>query len=135
SLVPPMRRWQRRASLHRPNGRRSTAGPHQSTSSKLYSLLGGEGRGRLARLALVSRTDAERLQDLREQVVELYRTNRRQGHAAWRDADYDYTCPSADTYPFQWFWDSCFHAIVLSRLDPPRAEAEVRTLLLTQRED
>jgi len=83
----------------------------------------------------VSRTDAERRGELRDQVVRLYRANRRQGHAEWRGADYDYTCPSAETYPFQWFWDSCFHAIVLSRLDPPRAEAEIATLLLAQRDD
>ena len=74
-------------------------------------------------------------QTLRANVDALYRTNRRQGHAAWLDADYDYVCPSADTYPFQWFWDSCFHAIVLSHLDLERAEAELRTLLLSQQPD
>ncbi len=62
----------------------------------------------------------------------LYRSNRQQGHADWCDRDYDYVCPSPDTYPFQWFWDSCFHAVVLSRFDPARAAGELRTLLANQ---
>ena len=83
----------------------------------------------------MSRTERERLADLRARVAALYRANRRQGHAAWCDADYDYVCPSAETYPFQWFWDSCFHAIVLSHLDVGWAEAELRTLLRNQQPD
>ncbi len=83
----------------------------------------------------MSRTERERLSDLRADVVALYAANRRQGYAPWCDADYDYVCPSAGTYPFQWFWDSCFHAIVLSHLDVERAEAELRTLLLSQQPD
>ena len=72
---------------------------------------------------------------LRSDVAALYRANRRQGFAAWCNADYDYVCPSRDTYQFQWFWDSCFHAIVLSHLDIEQAEAELRTLLLGQQPD
>jgi hypothetical protein len=41
---------------------------------------------------------------------------------------YDYTCPSPDTYPFQWNWDSAFHAIALARADPRRAQVELGTL-------
>jgi glycogen debranching enzyme len=83
----------------------------------------------------MSRTERERLRDLRADVSALFAANRRQGYAAWCDADYDYVCPSPGTYPFQWFWDSCFHAIVLSHLDLERAEAELRTLLLGQQPD
>jgi glycogen debranching enzyme len=75
------------------------------------------------------------LAGLRAKVADLYRANRRQGHAAWCGRDYDYVCPSVGTYPFQWFWDSCFHAIVLSRLDIGRAEGELRTLLINQQPD
>jgi glycogen debranching enzyme len=76
-----------------------------------------------------------RLAELRARVAALYRANRRQGHAAWCDADYDYVCPSSVTYPYQWFWDSCFHAIVLSHLDIEQAERELRTLLINQQPD
>jgi glycogen debranching enzyme len=43
-----------------------------------------------------------------------------------------YTVPSADHYPYQWLWDSCFHAIILSRFEPEAAKAEIRSLLSRQ---
>lgn len=42
---------------------------------------------------------------------------------------YTYTVPSPEHYPFQWFWDSCFHAIILSRLNHMIAEAELRSVV------
>ncbi|MFJ9821091.1 MGH1-like glycoside hydrolase domain-containing protein [Streptomyces sp. NPDC101151] len=53
--------------------------------------------------------------------------NRRRGTTA--GFSYDFTCPSPATYPFQWAWDSCFHAIALAHIDPPRARAEIESLL------
>lgn len=73
--------------------------------------------------------------ELRDEVRALYDRNRQRGHAAWCDADYDFVCPSHGLYPFQWFWDSCFHAIVLSHFDIERAESEIRTLLVNQQPD
>ncbi|MGH3042315.1 MAG: MGH1-like glycoside hydrolase domain-containing protein, partial [Gaiellaceae bacterium] len=46
-----------------------------------------------------------------------------------------FTVPSVRDYPFQWFWDSCFHAIVWSRFDPERAADELRGLLAVQEPD
>ena len=43
--------------------------------------------------------------------------------------------PSVRDYPFQWFWDSCFHAIVWSRFDAERAADELRGLLAVQEPD
>lgn len=43
-----------------------------------------------------------------------------------------YTVPSADTYPYQWFWDSCFHAITLSYFDVERAKEELELLISAQ---
>ena len=37
--------------------------------------------------------------------------------------------PSLTGYPFQWFWDSCFHALALLHLDPEQAKKEMRTLM------
>ncbi|HEU5056613.1 MAG TPA: hypothetical protein VFU21_08800 [Kofleriaceae bacterium] len=73
--------------------------------------------------------------DLRARVEELYRRNRQTGMAAWCGAEYDFVCPSEGTYPFQWFWDSCFHAIVLSHLDVERAAAEIQSLLVNAQPD
>jgi hypothetical protein len=58
----------------------------------------------------------------------------------WREgvADgtpYEYTCPSPDRYPWQWYWDSCFSAIAWRRLDPSRSRAELETLLRAARPD
>jgi glycogen debranching enzyme len=79
--------------------------------------------------------EAARLETMRAAVSDLYDRNRQRGHAAWCDRDYDFVCPSMTTYPFQWFWDSCFHAIVLSHLDPVRAESELTCLLANQQPD
>jgi hypothetical protein len=40
-----------------------------------------------------------------------------------------FSVPSLRHYPFQWFWDSCFHAVVWSRADLDRARDELRGLL------
>jgi hypothetical protein len=56
----------------------------------------------------------------------------------WREGrtagglDFGYTCPDAVKYPDQFFWDSCFHALTWSRLDPRRAMRELRSLGVTQ---
>jgi hypothetical protein len=54
--------------------------------------------------------------------------------ANWREGrtphgqQFGYTCPDAAKYPDQFFWDSCFHALAWSRLDPARAMRELRSL-------
>lgn len=65
--------------------------------------------------------------NVREAAHALMRANRRvsaNGH--------QYTVPSPDTYPYQWLWDSCFHIIVLARLEPQAAMAELKALLSRQ---
>ncbi len=52
----------------------------------------------------------------------------------WREGVRDgtvfrYTTPSTGRYPWQWYWDSCFTAIVWRRFDPRRARAELESLL------
>src|SRR6266571_405967 len=55
--------------------------------------------------------------------------NRQRGISAWAGQRYDFVCPSPTTYPFQWFWDSSFHAIALLHVDPELAKQEIRCLL------
>ena len=57
--------------------------------------------------------------------------NWREGRTA-AGLDFGYTCPDAVKYPDQFFWDSCFHALAWSRLDPTRAMRELRSLGATQ---
>ena len=49
----------------------------------------------------------------------------------WRPEGY--TVPNSRVYPFQWLWDSCFHAIVWAELgEPDRARSELTHLFRTQ---
>lgn len=57
--------------------------------------------------------------------------------AAWRaQPDGSGFCvPNPTTYPWQWLWDSCFHAVVWSHLGDERGVVEVRTALADQDAD
>ena len=60
--------------------------------------------------------------------------------AGWAEGErdgvpYAYTRPSPGRYPWQWYWDSCFAAIVWRRFDPARSRAELETLLRASRPD
>lgn len=51
--------------------------------------------------------------------------------ANWRP--HGYTVPNALVYPFQWLWDSCFHAVTWAELgEPDRARRELLHLFRTQ---
>ena len=52
--------------------------------------------------------------------------------AGWRP-DVGYTVPNAGVYPFQWLWDSCFHAVAWAVLgEGERARRELTHLFRTQ---
>jgi hypothetical protein len=53
----------------------------------------------------------------------------------WQGRRFAYTEPSPGRYPWQWYWDSCFAAIVRGRYDRERARAELESLLSVQRPD
>ena len=76
-----------------------------------------------------------RLSRMKAAVGVLYERNRQRGRAEWCGHEYDFVCPSTGTYPFQWFWDSCFHTVALAHLDPARARSEVRSLLRNAQPD
>jgi hypothetical protein len=53
--------------------------------------------------------------------------------AHWREPGF--TVPNATTYPWQWLWDSCFHAVVWAELgEADRAISELRGLFARQHE-
>ncbi|MDD5147151.1 MAG: trehalase family glycosidase [Candidatus Daviesbacteria bacterium] len=45
---------------------------------------------------------------------------------------FQYTIPSPTSYPYQWLWDSCFHAIILSHFKVADAKKEILSLLSKQ---
>jgi len=67
--------------------------------------------------------------ELENRARQILLTNLRQGVADWNGKEFSFVVPSLTGYPFQWFWDSCFHAIALTHLDPEQAKAELTTLL------
>ena len=69
--------------------------------------------------------------DLEAGARKILLGNLRKGKADWNGKDYNFVCPSLRGYPFQWYWDSCFHSIALIHLDLELAKAEVETLLST----
>jgi hypothetical protein len=46
--------------------------------------------------------------------------------------EHGFTMPNRRKYPWQWLWDSCFHAIAWSAIDDPRCCAELESLFALQ---
>jgi hypothetical protein len=63
----------------------------------------------------------------------LLERNWREG--VYRGRPYGFGVPSPRSYPWQWYWDSCFHAIVRRRFDPAGARRELETLLAAADDD
>jgi hypothetical protein len=51
-------------------------------------------------------------------------------YEAWRAPGY--CVPNAQTYPHQWLWDSCFHALIWTGFHPERGVREVESALAHQ---
>ncbi len=64
--------------------------------------------------------------DIKDAVLQLMQKNRRihQG--------FQYTVPSPQTYPYQWLWDSCFHAIILTHFNIEDAKKELLSAVSKQ---
>ncbi|MCP6719958.1 MAG: hypothetical protein KJI72_01350 [Patescibacteria group bacterium] len=64
--------------------------------------------------------------NIKDAVLKLMLKNRRQA------GEYQYTLPSTETYPYQWLWDSCFHAIILNHFSADDAQKEILSFLSKQ---
>jgi hypothetical protein len=76
--------------------------------------------------------EANAIRDLCERIL---RGNWHEGVRRSDGVRFGYTRPSPRHYPFQWFWDSCFTAIVWRHFDATRARMELESLLAAQRPD
>jgi glycogen debranching enzyme len=63
---------------------------------------------------------------LREKYLTILKSNQR------KTKGFRYTVPSSKVYPYQWLWDSCFHAIIYTHFDLDYAKDEIRSLLAGQ---
>lgn len=65
----------------------------------------------------------------KQSILKLYQHNRREHSGLY------YTVPSPISYPYQWLWDSCFHAIVLRYFDTKWAKQELLSVVSKQFDD
>jgi hypothetical protein len=81
---------------------------------------------------MLAETDITAIRSLCETTL---RQNWREGVRTSDGVPFAYTCPSPGHYPWQWYWDSCFTAIVWRHFDPASARRELESLLAAQRPD
>jgi glycogen debranching enzyme len=73
---------------------------------------------------------------LRLQVRQLLLRNVKAGYSGLLGRSYCYIAPAPKPYPFQWFWDTCFHVIMLARLgEYDLAKRNLRSLFAMQDDD
>jgi glycogen debranching enzyme len=65
----------------------------------------------------------------------IFKKNTKKGYSRWKKTRYSFIAPSDTEYTYQFFWDTAFHAIVLSNYDPEWAKKELKNHLLAQWED
>ena len=75
------------------------------------------------------RIDPAEAERVAAEARRVLKGNRQTGSSDWDGMRYDFVCPSPTHYPFQWFWDSAFHAIALLHVDPELAKQELRCLM------
>jgi glycogen debranching enzyme len=74
--------------------------------------------------------------ELRQKVAALLEENMVNGYSKSGQAEFHYAKPSPDTYPFQFFWDTCFHVFILCALDEAEmAEKHLTSLFALQDKD
>jgi glycogen debranching enzyme len=72
--------------------------------------------------------------DLEEKAFKLLISNKKEGYSRHLKRDYFYFAPDEIHY-HQWFWDSCFHSIVMTNFKVELAIKEFDTLLSCQAEN
>lgn len=75
-----------------------------------------------------------KMKNLKEQASSLLKNNIKKGYSKNFKRDFFYLSPDSVHF-HQWFWDSCFHIIVMSKLEPEIAKKEFETLISVQQKD
>ncbi len=75
-------------------------------------------------------------QALRAAIRRLMLSNVKDGYSGLLGQHYCYIAPALKPYPFQWFWDTCFHVMILARLgEHDLAKRNLRSLFAMQDEN
>jgi glycogen debranching enzyme len=73
---------------------------------------------------------------LRTAIRQLMLDNVKDGYSGLLGQHYCYIAPALKPYPFQWFWDTCFHVVILARLgEYDLAKRNLRSLFAMQEEN
>jgi glycogen debranching enzyme len=73
---------------------------------------------------------------LRARLRALLLANVKDGYSGLLGQSYCYIAPALKPYPFQWFWDTCFHVVMLARLgEHDLAKRNLRSLFSMQEEN
>jgi len=74
--------------------------------------------------------------ELSDRIRELMLANVKDGYSSLLGQSYTYVAPALDRYMFQWFWDTCFHVVILARLgEYELAKSNLRSLFEMQEAD
>ena len=74
--------------------------------------------------------------ELREKIKNIIFLNIEAGYSKYLEKSYLYIKPSHEKYPFQWWWDTCFHICILCSLgEYELAKRNLLSLFAMQRED
>jgi glycogen debranching enzyme len=80
--------------------------------------------------------DEKPWEGLRTNVRALLRRHLKEGYSGLLGQEYCYIRPAPGRYPFQWFWDTCFHIFILLHLgEHDIAKRGLRSLFAMQRAD
>jgi glycogen debranching enzyme len=105
----------------------------------MSGLLSPSGHARSALdLAPIDADDIGSIADrqMRESIRQLMLRGVREGYSSLLGRNYSYIAPSPTTYPFQWFWDTCFHVLILTRLGEYEiAKKNLRSLFAMQEDN
>lgn len=63
---------------------------------------------------------------------EIFENNLQKGYSVWKHESFEFISPADVEYVYQWLWDTCFHAMVLSNFDVAWGRREIATLLKGQ---
>ena len=76
----------------------------------------------------------EKLKSIKEKAFNILEGNIKKGYSRGLKKKYFYISPDRVHF-HQWFWDSCFHIIVMSNKYPECAKRELETLLSVEQEN
>ncbi len=74
------------------------------------------------------------MEELKERALKILLSNKKEGYSKNLKKNYFYIAPDKEHF-HQWFWDSCFHAIVMSKFNFEYSIKEIDSLLSCQLEN